>query len=161
MVNFMNFFSPLYIVYFDGIMKAAWDGQMHYGIGYALYKQSFYSPKPTFLGADYGETCLARTEIQTKYHGLWSGLDQLRLAQEIDCFKIINLEIRTDSNQIIRQLTEQDKVDEYLKHTWSNVYGIVNSYDSVSYKLVTPEENKIARDKAHEALRHIHRKPEF
>ena len=134
-----------YLLQFDGIMNP--PGPC--GAAYVLYHQTILEDglkvrmelRRGYKYYGFG------TSREAEYFGLLLGLDH------INDLKINNIEIETDKETVIEQVTERISVKtSYLVPYVRKATQFLRNYESVEFRQIPKKENKLAYALCHQAL---------
>ncbi len=104
-------------------------------------------------GKGYGEFLGIKTNNQAEYQGLISALKKVKSLVGKDQSKKIEVEVRMDSELIVRQMNNQYKIsDEKMQIMYVEVHNLTLDFKKVNFIHVPREQNKLADTMVNDAL---------
>ena len=104
-------------------------------------------------GKGYGEFLGVKTNNQAEYQGLISALKKVRAMLGKNKTKQTEVEVRMDSELIVRQMNNQYKIsDEKMQIMYVEVHNLILDFKKVTFNHVPREQNKLADKMVNEAL---------
>lgn len=104
-------------------------------------------------GKGYGEFLGIKTNNQAEYQGLISALKKVLAMLGKNKTKQTEVEVRMDSELIVRQMNNQYKIsNEKMQTMYVEVHNLILDFKKVSFTHVPREQNKLADKMVNQAI---------